>query len=379
MNIIIQELRKLLDWKMLLLIGVISFIFYRLFISFGIEVFPNGRPALDFYNISVEMQQNYGNSMNEQEFEDFKKAYHEDIKKANHYLQSKEAFVDAGVTTYKEFRNMDPDREKLGKMHDKVMFEDEVDVFWELQARGYLIERYEENGHIMDIYHAHSPPNESLKKRLSEIVDNGSIFPGGVFRNYNTFIIYTTILVLLSLMIVISPIYLKDKRNQLIYLQYASKTGRNLFKKKLVAGLCSAFVITTLQLAWLFTLYSQNHTGMFFTTNINSVFNPTLFWFDLTFIQYITLTVIVIYILGFVMTMIVAVLSNIVPNFITVIGAQVPIAFITFWSLFDYLIGRLTRTDLPIYFVPVTYAILIALAILLIAVRWRREKTIDIA
>ena len=42
MRIIINEIKKLFNLKILLILGLIVFIICKIFISFWIEVFPNG-------------------------------------------------------------------------------------------------------------------------------------------------------------------------------------------------------------------------------------------------------------------------------------------------------------------------------------------------
>ena len=61
----------------ILLLG--SLVIYELFISFYIDYFPNGRPALDSYNIGCNMIKKYGNSMDEKEFADFKQMYNKQM------------------------------------------------------------------------------------------------------------------------------------------------------------------------------------------------------------------------------------------------------------------------------------------------------------
>ncbi|WP_141430812.1 hypothetical protein [Bacillus sp. 03113] len=377
MNIILNELKKIFELKIVLLMIVISFIFYHLFISFEFEYFPNGRPALDLYHVGVEMVEDYGTSFDEQDYLHFKNVYQKKVEAADDYLLSKKEFVDAGITTYQQFRQMDLNNKKVKNLSDKVLFEEKVDLFWELQARESLMEIYEHKEYKMN-YNDAAPTSKKQKKRIKEVIDNGSAFPDLVFWNYNNLITNLSMLVLVSIMLMLSPINLRDRRNKLIFLQYTSKTGRELFKRKILTGLLSSFIITTLHLLWFFAAYSQNHVAMFFDSNINSFFQHFVFWFDFTFFQYIILTVVALYFLAFVMSIIVAVLSSMVPNYLSIIGVQVPIAFITFSILLKYLITRLTEISLPIYFLPVAYTVLIAIGIIISIFRWKKEKRLDI-
>lgn len=387
MKIIFNEIKKVFQLKMIILLAIISLIFYCLFISFYIDYFPNGRPALDTYNIFVEMIEEYGEFMDEYEFLDFKTVYKKEVEKADQYLKSNDESIKAGITTYDKFidsydeflySNPDSRGKELEDLHSYIMFKEKVDLFWELETREHIIDRYEERKYIEKSL---GIINEKQEIRLQEIIDSGninSIFPSLVFENYMDLIRRVLALILVSIIFMISPIFIRDRINKINYLQNTSKVGRKLFKKKIVAGLISSFIIISLHLIFMFSIYSFNNIEIFFNVNINSVFNEFIFWYDFTFIQYIALTVIAVYILGFIMTLIVAFVSSIAPNYITVIGIQVPIAFIFLSIVSEYLIDRLTMIHLPKQFLPMAYFILTAIGMVLIVVRWKREKILDI-
>ncbi|MGM8365432.1 hypothetical protein ACLIBG_08090 [Virgibacillus sp. W0181] len=380
MRLIGYELKKIFTFKLLVLLGIVGFILYSMLLEFEFTHFPNGRPATDTYNISVKMVEQFGEDMDKSEYKLFKEQYEEDIETATQYLKSKDAFAEAGITSYEEFQNMDmgSGSEKLVNLNSQVMFKEEVDVFWEIQAREWLMERYENSGYHNDRTYG-GPTNEKQNRRLKEVSESVSPFPSLVFMNYNTLITNVTIIILLSTMIILSPLYLRDRKNNLIYLQYTSKTGRHVFVRKLYAGLIASFFMITFILTAFFVLYSQNDVGMFFGLNINSVFHPSVFWFDLTFIQYIILTVLLVYVLGITVAILTAILSRISPNYLALAGVQIPAAILLFWFLLPYLISNVTNISHPIYFAPLVYGLLIVLVIMIIIWRWKREKLIDIA
>ena len=81
MTIILNELKKIFNIKSIFLLIIITMTMYFLFIEFNIVNFPNGRPSLDIYDIFVDMKDSYGEFMDEEEFEDFKRKYEETKKK----------------------------------------------------------------------------------------------------------------------------------------------------------------------------------------------------------------------------------------------------------------------------------------------------------
>lgn len=377
MTIILNELKKIFNIKSILLLIIITLIMYFLFIEFNIVNFPNGRPALDIYNMFVDMKDSYGEFMDEEEFEDFKIKYEEAKKEADEYIQSREDFKQLGITNYDEFDSMDMSNNELEKLHRDVVFLKKIDVFWELPWREEYIKVYENRDEFM----LNNAKNKKQEVRIKEILNKGmetSVFNEVVFSNYNELIEPVAMTILISVMFMITPIFFRDNKDKINYLQYTSKTGRGIFKKKIIAGLLAVFIITTLQLMCFFVLYSTNNVSMFFNCNINSIYNIIISWYDLTFIQYIILTVVGVYILSFVFALISMVVSSIGQNYITLIGIQLPIALFTFKVLLNYLLHYITSISYPKCFWNISYIGLILIGIISMMIRWKKEKTVDI-
>lgn len=373
MRILFYELKKIFEFKKVLILIGICFIIFQMYISFYFKYFPNGSEKYAF-NLSLQMLNDYGSSMDEEEYGHFKGRYEQEKQEANQYIMTDNRFADAGVSTYDQFRNMELDSEKQEALNFYIMLEKNVELFWVLGAREYIMERYE------SIDRDRIYLNKQQLNRFEQLLQTGaitSIFPDFVHYNYDQLISWTAILILISIMFMIAPVYIRDRINRVQELQYASRTGRNLFVAKLAASLVAAFIIITIELACLFALYAGNQTSPFFPVNINSFFNIVTSWYDLTFLQYIILTVAIVYVLGAVITLVIAFLSSVSPNYITVIGAQVPIAFLLFGMGLNYMLERSTSIYLPQWIQPLCLASLAAVSVFLIFLRWNREKVSD--
>ena len=320
------------------------------------------------------------NKKGREEFEDFKIKYEKAKKEADKYIQSREDFRELGIMNYNELIYMNENNttnKEFEKLHVDVFFERVIDVFWELPYREKYIKAYENRGEFM----LNGVENEKQEARIRDILEKGietSVFTNVVFSNYNELIKPVAITILLGVMFMITPIYIRDNKDKINYLQYTSKTGRNIFKKKMIAGLLGVLIITTLQFICFFMLYSSNNVSMFYNCNINSINNIMASWYDLTFIQYIILTVVGIYILAFVFALISMVISSIGQNYITLIGIQLPIALFTFTILLRYLLLYITDIDYPKYFWAIAYITLILIGTISMMIRWRKERKMDI-
>lgn len=377
MRIIINEIRHIFNWKMALILVLFTAAFYYMFIAFDIQYFPNGTGNVYDYKIAVDMLKTYGRTMDTNEFKNFEQIYNQRVKAADSYIQSQSEFKQAGITTYKAFKNLDVSSSTYSKLSDKVFSKDNVSVFWELQESENPISSYEN----MDNVKNDSTLTSAQKVRINEIISSGSlksIFPSEIFENYNDLIGYDAILIILCVIFMLGPVYLKDRRNNVNYMQYSSKTGRRIFKKKITASLISAFILITLQFVLLFAVYSHNNTGMFFGSGIMSFYNGIYSWYNLTFLQYIIMTVAGVYVIGLCAALITLLASRLAPNYITLIGMLTAIAFVFIKVLPKYMLTYLTTIALPRFLTPAIYVILAVIVIVPLVIMWRREKRLDI-
>ncbi|HAQ07426.1 MAG TPA: hypothetical protein DCR24_07880 [Bacillus bacterium] len=379
MRIIWNELKKILTLKIILLLVLVSMIFYQLFIMFDFEFFPNGRPAGDEFKVGEEMMAKYGQFMDEKEFEDFKKVYEQRVEDATAYLQSQPEMAAAGMGSYQEFKSADLERDqKKSELHSKVMFEDGVDVIWELQSREYLIDLYK---HPERFGSYGLMLTEEQSDRVEALLASGNAyatFLHDVFENYKNLSGNLSILILISVMIVVTPLYMADRRNKMTQLQYSTKVGRSLFHKKLVAAFIAVVSVITVQIAVFFYLYRGNDTEQFMDKKVSSIFSFFVSWWDLTFLQYILLTVLSMYIMGIGVLLLVAFISSTAPNYMTNIGLQVPLAAIFIALGIEYLVKDMTSIQLPKAFLPVSLGIMLAVSGGIFLLKWRKERVADI-
>ncbi|WP_349409871.1 hypothetical protein [Pseudalkalibacillus sp. SCS-8] len=376
MRIILYELRKLLNWKLIGFLVLLSFLFYHMFLSTGFEYFPNGRPSGDHFKVSKQMIAEYGPEMDKKEFEDFKVTYQEEVEKAGEYLKSHEGFSEAGIATYEEFRSFDrSSNPEVNELLGKVMFEEGVDIFWELQAREGIIDFYAHNDER--IFISDNIQDEEWKKEYVKNPSRHAILPNFVVENFSNLITMVAILIVLSVMIIVGRVHIIDRKNNAITLQYTTKEGRNLFKKKMAASMVMATIITTVYLFVFFLMYAQNETSEFFASSLYA-FETNYFWIDMTFLQYIIISVIGVYLLSLVAAAIATLISRIAVNYISLIGAHIPIAVLLILLMTQYLITRIFSHQYPVLLTISTYVALLVLAGSILFFRWKKEQKVDI-
>lgn len=388
MKIIFNELKRIFNFKMVLLLIIINLIMYFLFIRLDVTYFAKEGHAKDMHEMYVEIRNKYGNNMDKAEFKDFKKSYYnEKIKEANKHIENNSELNKYGIKNYDELikkyntasDKTDRDLQKIVNIYEDIMFKREVEAFYQLESIEWFINWYNNKDSMMSAMIANNP---NIKSRVEEIVKRGdetSIFSSIFMDNYNNLIRGTCSTIIIGIVFMILPIYFKDKKNNIRDIQYTSKNGRKIFKDKIVASIIASFIITTVDIIILFILYRNNNTSMFFDCSVNSVFNQIPSWYNVTFIQYIIITVVAVYILALAFCLISMLISSLVKNYISLIALELPIVLIVIGLLLEKLIGAIDKVIYAKWIFPAIYLCIFLVPIILMIVRWRKEKSLDIA
>lgn len=385
MRIIIEEMKKIFHPVMLLICLLINLLMYYIFIDFDISVFPNGRPATDMYNIGIEMVDKYRHELDESELKDFTKVLQQEIKKADKYIQADKEFSNLGITSYREFIDMrkgNQENPEIEQLSSKIMFDKEIDLFWEIPQRENVIEKMEFVNERYGYSDLVQQPTSKQDQRIQEIIQSGkvnAIFPSyPVEYNFQTISQSIAITILVSVIFMISPIFIRDYKNNMFGLQYSSKIGRGLFLKKVTAGMLAAFIITTFLIIVYYGLYSTNDIGMFLESEINS-FMGTVYWYDFSFLQLIIMTILLTYVIILSLSLLAIFVSSICKNYISIIGIQLPLFAVLYWLIKKRVLPveafHLTSSQWEIGMI---YSIMIIIPISVISWIVRNRQTKDI-
>ena len=199
MNIIFNEIKKIFRPVNVAIIILITAVIWFLFMTFNIENFPNGSDKY-IYDVSVKILNEYGTSMDKEEFEDLKKYREKRAKEASEYLLTKDVFVKSGLSTYDEFVNRAENKsvEKLDELYSNIMFEENNYLFWELQELDYAIDRYENKDFWIGL--GGLDENQAQKQRHENIRNSDATYSPLNFRimeNYHALIFGITLLILI--------------------------------------------------------------------------------------------------------------------------------------------------------------------------------------
>ncbi|MGL4655859.1 MAG: hypothetical protein ACRCWM_08245 [Sarcina sp.] len=379
MRVIINEIKKLLNVKSIIIVGIIGFVIWNIFIGRPyINYFPIGLPDVPHYNISSEMLDKYGTEIDEEEMKDFINDTKKLEKEGDEYLQKRDDAKAAGVKSYLDFYNkyQNDSTEEIEELHFKITFEENNELISELDERQYLIERYYDKEDWFELRRT-----EKNKERIDWVLENdisNSVLNFAIVRNYDWIISNFSMLIIITIAFIISTIFIKDKKNKMNYYQYTTKVGRRLTHKKIIAALVTSFLVVTIEIGILFFLYSQNGTLKFWDCSMNGIFSDYTLWFNLTFGEYIILSIILMYLLTFIITSITLFVGNKAKSYISLIGIQIPIMAVLIGGFKLFGLYEMTVVGGPKYFIHVLYISLFIISCILIGKIIKTEKTRNI-
>ncbi len=345
MSIVLNEMKKIWNIKLLLIISVFCVLFYLIFMKFYIIYFPNGHPETEMLNYSIEMMQQYGATLEDDEFSEFILNTREElIFEAETYIKNMPIFAKAGIFTLEDYEKIYNKNNQTELEDDAVsmLFGEEFNfVLFKLQALSSIEIQYHNYPEYTLKDYVSQATSEKELERFMEIQrseEYRNLIDASVLDNTVPYTVYLAILEILAVLVLISPLIVTDRTRNIHLLQYTTKHGRIILNKQLIAIILSAFVLITALLLIFGAIYSTNNTWMFWNNGLTSFLNIT-FLYNMTYGQYILIYIVLLYALGLTAATAAFVMSRFSQNFITLILKIVPIFAMIGWisaSVFDY-------------------------------------------
>lgn len=347
MKIVLYEMKKIWNIKLLLIISVLCALFFFMFMAFYIKYFPNGHPATEMMDYSIQMTEQFGTTLEPEEYNKFiAKANKKVSAQMETYIKSNTVFSEAGIFNFADF-------DKAYQTGKYTQLEENAIESLSGEESDFLLCKWQALKSIEELYDTdfNHTLSEKEQLRLTEIqyTDKlNNIMYAEVFENTVMYTIYFAILAMMAVLLLIAPLIITDRTQNLNLLQYTSKNGRRIFNQQFVAVILSAFFLTTALIVVFGTIYSINGTKLFVNHGIISFLNYYMFWFDITYGQYIALYIVLLYLLCLATASIAFVLSRYSQNIITLILKLIP-AFAVLWALcFSVFYNTFTSTN-PLY------------------------------
>lgn len=375
MRLFYYELKKILNWKVILLLLFVNYIIYTVFISFELNNFPNGRPKVDIFKIEKQLIPQYGSKMVVSDYKDMQKRLKNEIEIANTYLANDPEAVKLHMNTYDKYANIDHENEAENNFSDKVVFERNEDFPWRIQAYNSLFDLQND----VKLLHNDDMVLKNQKKRIKQLIEEKKfyVYSELVPEHFKFYMILVASTLFISILIVISPVFLRDRKAIVLPLQYTSKIGRSIYGRKLFASIVAMLLITIILLGIYSLLYLTLHTAPYFSIYLYA-FELTNSWYDITFLQFILLTLVLLLLYTLLLNFITMVISSLVNSYATLIAIQIITIFCSIYFIAYFAIADSISIQFPQIFMPLLWSILTIVVVSLVYYMIKREGERDI-
>lgn len=407
MNMILCELKKIWNLKIILAIILFGAMFYLMFMDSYARNYPSEHPTPEAVAFSAILIERYGNTITKDEMEEFYNEMHPGlVVQANAIIAGDPAAIEQGITDYASLFAFD---DYMWSHQDE--FYDEYGEplstyegffaarykWWNDPEYGRVLFKLQALESLRDGYNGFNDSDfkermieysdtDLLRQRWHEIYETGeskSIIPWGLDLNLVSYTMNLSLLVVFTVIILHSPLITSDRLRNMRLLQYSSKSGRGLLGKQFATVVLSSMILTTALILISGALYSTNGTHIFWDSYMSSFTASFIISIPLTYGQYVIALVIMLYLLGIAVSAISFVLSRLCSNYIsliaggicTCIAAAFLCAFVVFNIPFGHWINKVEIALLE----PLTLTVLILLGFAASLSLLSRERRIDIA
>lgn len=311
MNIFIYELKKVWNWRMLVMIGAMGVLVWFAFLNDSLKSYDSltAHGIYGFYQ--NEMYELYGDTLEQEELVAYdipgKKAAV--MKELDDIVATGDIFKENNISTYEEYVTF---REGISNANVEIQDEEKV-----IELLTMMQEKLE--GNAQSLEELYTSPLKKLDSLIpleetyvgykdflqiryiddhrpvvvqsaNHIIDirNHNLIRYDLTSNFSNYVAGVGVFSLIAIILLIAPFLTTDRMWGVNYIQYSSKIGRKLFYIQFSVTLISAFVLSILFLILAYIPFMANGAIDYWDASIMA-FNPGLGGsqlYDITFGQY---------------------------------------------------------------------------------------------
>lgn len=312
-----------------------------LFMVFNLFLVLDHNYTRDELLVLNQLVDELGYEINDEMIANFQELYGDELKKMNEITNDKasKTYGDVG-TFFEEVRN-DYDLyhlytdEELDYMNQIRIMEIYLDLIRNMDHQYASFDLLEFAEAQISLYGLKGSAAETARRnyqrlgeRLDQLLDNGEhtnmFFIGQIYGMHSLLFkdIFRVLLFEIMILVVLITAYIMNYEfeNKTPLMVYSTRRGRNIIWDKLLVAMGSSILATTLILGSTLIAYFSlfSYKGLW-TVPISNYFNwedifPMISWWDISFIQYLISSIVLIYICGILFIMITFVLSIFTKN-----------------------------------------------------------------
>lgn len=296
------ELRKI--WRpgilaAMLLLGVV---YYWMFPEFYIEYFCNGPDAEAQFQLASEWVAQYGPTLEPEERAELDGQLAEELETFNEQIAAIPEAAAAGLTDYRTFCTFRDDyyTDTAASGGDADMDLESLVQRVYSGTNWYIIEEIQ---NTMDLYDAHEKdrtmeiPNreamgqpEAMVRRADQLTvpeSAHSLLPFPVKESTREYGKDLVVWCVLSIVLLLSPTLVRDRLRRTRAMQWTSRRGRSILTTQMAAALCSALVLTVVNLVIYAIPFLAQGPLQFHACGLDGIWAWGTPWFDWTYGTYL--------------------------------------------------------------------------------------------
>ncbi|MBR1701215.1 MAG: hypothetical protein IJ716_04605 [Lachnospiraceae bacterium] len=357
MRIFRKELRKIFQFRVIVLFALFAVIFGYLF--FAWQYYPgyyvNSAYDVPFYE---ELVAEYGATLSKTEYQDVLKKREELIDQVEVYIREDIVFQENDVTTYAQFQES---HAKEAVTDAEMAVQEETNRFWfRNEATQWLLfriqvldnmERDVQFGRIyadedaLRIYADFLNSNSyEARERLKALFmrDEMSLLPDAVYELLNTDFFNLVILVVVCCFVLMLPYQISDRLRGILPIAVSTKTGRRIFGKQMAACVVTGGIVAAVLGGIYSILLAQKHVFVFWDCPLSH--NPYRLWVDMTMGEYWILCMVLLVGISMTGALLSYFVGRLSSHYITGLAAAIPAAVIycagiRFFTKYMFMIG----------------------------------------
>ena len=306
MRLLAWELRKIWRPGILAAILLLGAVYYWMFPEFYIEYFCNGPASRAQFQLASEWVEEYDPTLEPEERAELDGQLAKEIVKFDQQIAAIPETAGAGLTDYETF-----DRFREDYLNDTLDSGSQADMDMEyLLSRvyggtnWYLIEEIQYTMELYDTQEEHNTLVISGRKaegqpeamihreeQLAEPERAHGLLPFSVKESTREYGMDLAVWCVLSIVLLLSPTLVRDRLRGTRAMQWASRRGRSVLTTQMAAALCSALVLTAVNLVVYAIPFLAQKPLRFRDCGLGGIWAWGSPWFDWTYGTYLVVLV----------------------------------------------------------------------------------------
>ena len=302
MKLFLWELRKIWRPGILAAILLLGAVYYWMFPEFYIEYFCNGPDAEAQFQLASGWVAQYGPTLEPEERAELDGQLAEELETFNEQIAAIPEAAAAGLTDYRTFCTFRDDyyTDTAASGGDADMDLESLVQRVYSGTNWYIIEEIQ---NTMDLYDAHEKdrtteiPNweamgqpEAMVRRADQLTvpeSAHSLLPLPVKESTREYGKDLAVWCVLSIVLLLSPTLVRDRLRRTRAMQWTSRRGRSILTTQMAAALCSALVLTVVNLVIYAIPFLAQGPLQFHACGLDGIWAWGTPWFDWTYGTYL--------------------------------------------------------------------------------------------